>query len=97
MHLREQTRLVLPKACACFWTAITFLSDGAPVPRVLSWPFIYVLSIARIFEDDEFALPFTSEQLDRIIEVYEDLYGDIPCGHHPPPVTDSPWFRYLLD
>ena len=31
MHLRAaDTRLVLPKARACFWSAITFLSDGTP-------------------------------------------------------------------
>lgn len=28
MHLRGQSCVVLPKATACFWSAITFLSDG---------------------------------------------------------------------
>ena len=28
MHLREQRRRVLSEATACFWSAITFLSNG---------------------------------------------------------------------
>ena len=72
MHL--DPHVVLPKARARFWSAITFLSSGALHARVILAEMTDV-RIARVFEDDEFVLSFTGEQIGRIIETYEVLSG----------------------
>jgi hypothetical protein len=73
MHL--DMRVVLPQALARFLSGITFVSNGMDI-QVYTCRSDAHTQIARVLESDEFVLPFTNEQIQRILEVYEGLLGN---------------------